>query len=227
MLALAATVHSIRRFVLATALCAGALGAPMGTALGARSEAVPSARPAPAAAAERRREPFVVVIGALTAIVVAFAVVRWRARKKRGVARPSVRPRAVVDANRASASAPETAASRAVDAVSMRHCSVCRRDYPPGTAFCARDGSELVPSLQRLGPEGGFGLVCPVCGRGYAAGTQCCPGDGEELVPYAYFAATVGVKTDDTERFCPTCGVRTGKSELFCNKDGTPLVSLN
>ncbi len=107
-------------------------------------------------------------------------------------------------------------------------CPSCRREYPPGTAYCSFDSNQLVAirghEALMAGPAGG---ICPVCHRGFNPGVKTCPYDKEELVPYAMMAARPAAAPVSKGKICPTCGGRFDGSAAFCGKDGTALVLLN
>ena len=119
------------------------------------------------------------------------------------------------------------AAARGIDTGPM-FCPSCRREYPPGTAYCSFDSNRLVAMRGHehmlSGPSGG---ICPTCRRGFNPGVKVCPHDGDELVP----ASRVGAPTQALQtlrgKICPTCGARYEGTSGFCVKDGAQLVLLN
>jgi hypothetical protein len=115
-------------------------------------------------------------------------------------------------------------------------CPSCRREYPPGSAFCPNDANRLIPLPQGQAghddaPLGGgpLGGICPTCKRGFDPGVKTCPHDGDELVPYPLYASRMPSQPPMTARgkICPTCGDRFEGNAAFCGKDGTALVLLN
>jgi Double zinc ribbon len=191
---------------------------------------------------KRRRNTFVLVIGACAILLGIVALVGWRRSKKaQSIAREAeerhaerleefaTRQRERAQAHAAAQRAHEESVKRAEEVKAKRaagtvECPSCRREYPPGSQFCPHDGSKL----QAQGGVGApLGNVCPVCKRGYDAQTKVCPADGEELVPQAVFMATAHAVGKPKGKICPTCGGRFEGEAGFCGKDGTALVLLN
>jgi rubrerythrin len=110
-------------------------------------------------------------------------------------------------------------------------CPSCRREYPPGSAFCPNDANRLIPlpGHEEMLGGGPLGGICPTCKRGFDPGVKTCPHDGEELVPYALYASRMPSQPPLATRgkICPTCGDRFEGAAAFCGKDGTALVLLN
>jgi len=119
------------------------------------------------------------------------------------------------------------AAARGLDSGPM-FCPSCRREYPPGTAYCSFDSNRLVAvrghENMMSGPSGG---ICPTCRRGFNPGVKTCPHDGDELIPASAAAAPGGSVPPTRGKICPTCGGRFEGTSSFCVKDGTQLVLLN
>jgi hypothetical protein len=119
------------------------------------------------------------------------------------------------------------AAARGLDSGPM-FCPSCRREYPPGTAYCSSDSNRLVAvrghENMMSGPSGG---ICPTCRRGFNPGVKTCPHDGDELVPASAAGFATQLVGPTRGKICPTCGGRFDGTSSFCVKDGTQLVLLN
>ena len=106
-----------------------------------------------------------------------------------------------------------------------RFCPLCDTDYPPGTAFCVKDGSELLRQ-----PLGSRGLICPVCKRGFPHDARFCPHDAEELIPYGQYTAQKIVPSYPpplAAKICPHCGLGYADRQSFCGADGAELIIVN
>jgi hypothetical protein len=68
-----------------------------------------------------------------------------------------------------------------------RICPTCRRGYPPGTARCPHDDTELMSYRDFAAGKGPGGAarenVCPVCGARFPATVKFCGKDGATLEP--------------------------------------------
>ena len=119
------------------------------------------------------------------------------------------------------------AAARGLDTGPM-FCPSCRREYPPGAAYCSFDSNRLVAvrghESMMSGPSGG---ICPTCRRGFNPGVKTCPHDGDELIPASAAAFAIQPAQASRGKICPTCGARFEGTSSFCVKDGTQLVLLN
>jgi predicted amidophosphoribosyltransferase len=112
-------------------------------------------------------------------------------------------------------------------------CPSCRKEYPPGTAFCSVDSNRLISirGHEALlgGPSGG---ICPVCQRGFNPGVKVCPDHGEELLPApvaggAAAPAQQAAAAPRRGKICPKCGTHFDGKAAFCGQDGSPLVLVN
>jgi hypothetical protein len=142
------------------------------------------------------------------------ALVLWK-RRSRAVPAPR-RP------------APTAAASTESDGMT---CPTCRREYGPGTRFCAHDARPLVARVHL--EAAGIGHTCRLCARAFDGSIRFCPFDGAELVGAAGpvlvppNAGSAEALPAGALRICPQCAHRYRGSESFCLADGASLVPLN
>jgi len=207
--------------------------------------------------ARHRRNVFVVVVGALVAVLGIVALVGWR-RSRRAAAierdaeeRHAARVReaeerrrervaqhaAQLQAHKESVERAEVAAKEARDAeledARATVCPACHTEYPARSTFCPRDGNRLVPVTGVETNPPAAAAICPTCKRGFDAatlqGSKVCPHDGDELVPFPIRGATPSGEGAHRSKgkICPTCGGRFDGSAAFCGKDGTALLLLN
>jgi len=193
----------------------------------------------------RRRLIFLGVVAAFATMLLGVAVVGWqRSRRAAALEREAEerhaervqeveeRKRERAEKHAAAVKAHEESVKRAAEASAAHErlvCPSCRREYPPGIAYCSNDANRLVPLLGHeallSGPQGG---ICPTCKRGFDPGVRACPNDGDELVPYALYASRNPATPPLAKgKICPTCGDRFDGSAAFCGKDGTALVLVN
>jgi hypothetical protein len=201
--------------------------------------------------ARRRRMAFVVVVGGLVFVLGIVAAIGAR-RARRGRAfehaaeerhseklreferqkrdreeRHAAQMRAHLESVAKAQQAAASAAARGSPAGPM-FCPSCRREYPPGTTYCAFDSNRLVAVAGHedlmAGPAGG---ICPTCKRGFNPGVKVCPHDGDDLVPPAMVPPQPAPAVAPRGKICPTCGDRFDGVAAFCGKDGTQLVLLN
>ena len=199
--------------------------------------------------ARRRRAVFIGVVGGLSLLLGAVAVVAaLRARKARAIERAArerhadkmrayerekrereeshaVQVRAHLESLAEAQRATAMARASGAPARGSVFCPSCHREFTAGTAYCPFDANQLVELAGHedviAGPVGG---ICPTCRRGYNPGVRLCPHDGDELVPPAMAAVRQAATRG---KICPTCGGRFEGSAAFCGKDGTMLVLLN
>jgi hypothetical protein len=199
----------------------------------------------------KRRFVFFGIIGALVLLLVVIAVVagaRGRAARKQEAAagvrhaekmrvyeahrseresRHAAQMKAHLESVAIAQQQAAAAAARGIDSGPM-FCPSCRREYPPGTAYCSFDSNRLVAvrghEHMMSGPSGG---ICPTCRRGFNPGVKTCPHDGDELVPASRMGAPTMAMQTIRGKICPTCSSRYEGTSSFCVKDGTPLAVLN
>jgi hypothetical protein len=199
--------------------------------------------------ARHRRLAFTIVVGALVVLLGIVAVIGARRAKKgrqfeqAAEERHSVKLReferqkrdreerhaAQMRAHLESVTRAQLAASSMRGAASgPMFCPSCRREYPPGTTYCAFDSNRLVAVAghedMMAGPAGG---ICPTCKRGFNPGVKVCPHDGDDLVPPVMAPPPATPVAAPRGKICPTCGDRFDGVAAFCGKDGTQLVLLN
>jgi hypothetical protein len=142
--------------------------------------------------AHDRRVAFVAIVGGAAAALALAALI---------VLRQSRKPRVP---ERASTPAPPPLVAlfdRPAEDDPMR-CPQCREVFAPGTAFCATDGTALVPA-----PRARVSM-------------------SRATVPPAADASG-GEAGRDGAKVCPTCGDRFDELATFCGRDGTQLVIVN
>jgi hypothetical protein len=200
--------------------------------------------------ARRRRVAFIVVVGGLVVVLGILAAIaarrakrgrefeqaaeerhseklrefeqRKRAREEHHASQMRAHLESVAKAQHAAASAAARGSPGPV------FCPSCRREYPPGTTYCAFDSNRLVAVAGHedlmAGPAGG---ICPTCKRGFNPGVKVCPHDGDDLVPPVMVTPQSPPAVAPRGKICPTCGDRFDGVAAFCGKDGTQLVLLN
>lgn len=152
--------------------------------------------------ARRRQQVFLGVIAALAVglALIGFIVIRrGRGAAKRAPAEgaPDSEPVAAPNVTLFEKARPEDP---------MR-CPTCDAYYPSGSAFCATDGSGLVP----------------------APGVQLVdvPPPSSARPPSDVSRSASPKPKKPLPKICPTCGERFDGSAGFCGKDGTSLVPIN
>jgi hypothetical protein len=213
--------------------------------------------------ARKRRIAFIAVVGGLTLVLLVVAIVgatrsrrarhaevaaearhaekmrEYQRHKAEREARHAAQMKAHLQSIAVAQQQAQAAVARGVDAGPM-FCPSCRREYPPGTAYCSADSNRLVAirghEALMAGPAGG---ICPTCKRGFNPGVKVCPHDGDELVPAAMTApaaspaaSTIAISQPSHQppprgKICPTCGGRFEGTSAFCVNDGTQLVLIN
>lgn len=159
--------------------------------------------------ARRRRNIFIAVIGALTLVLGAIAVIgirrsrkgkmferaaeerhaerlrEYEDQKREREEKHAAQMRAHLESVKRAQEASAAMAARAGTAGPV-FCPSCRREFPGATTYCPFDSNRLVAVAghenMMIGPAGG---VCPTCKRGFNPGVKVCPHDGDELVPQA------------------------------------------
>jgi hypothetical protein len=171
--------------------------------------------------ARGRRLVFAGIVGALAALCGVLGVLVVRRNRQRAA---DARERAL--ANRIVSAPSPVAAPRPVGML----CLTCRKEYPPGSTFCAVDGNRLVALQDEAPVRGPTGGICPVCGQGYDPGIRLCPQHGEELIPAALYLARQQAQPAQprpTKKICPLCGGQYEGDAEFCGSDGATLVPIN
>ncbi|MFO0615001.1 MAG: hypothetical protein U0414_20595 [Polyangiaceae bacterium] len=152
--------------------------------------------------ARRRQQTFLGIVTALAvglALIGVIVVRRGRGAAKRAPADAEGDPEPVAAPN-------VTLFEKARPEDPMR-CPTCDEYYPSGAAFCATDGSALVPA-----PGAVLVNVPP-------------PSSAPAPAPVSRSASPKRKKPP--QKICPTCGERFDGSAGFCGKDGTSLVPIN
>lgn len=97
-------------------------------------------------------------------------------------------------------------------------CPECGREFEPGVAFCATDGTPLVPgappSRARVSDAGRARVTDP--------GRVSAPSKPVEIAP-----SSPRDEAAPPGKICPNCGETFSGEAGFCGKDGTQLVPIN
>lgn len=158
--------------------------------------------------ARGRKTTFLAIVGGVAALLALAAFILMR--RGRGTRQPKEAEGAEVPASNVTFF--ETSSSRGME------CPECGREFDPGVAFCASDGTPLVPgaplSRARVSDPGRGRVTDP--GR-VSASSKPAP---EAAPPSSEEAPTPG-------KICPNCGETFSGEAGFCGKDGTQLVPIN